>query len=286
MPYRTKLALRGALGGVVLLILSWYATFHIAAVDRADRTIYDGFASLGEHGRIHQLAVFLASLCNPGTYVWLAAIPVAIALIRHRYRLAATVTGILLAANVSTEVLKPLLAHPRADPLAYGPTPLPLGSWPSGHTTAAMSLALCLVLVAPARLRPSVAALGAAFTVAVVYSLLTIGAHYPSDVLGGFLVAATWTLLGLALLFLAEDRARRSELLSSEPVPTRSALGPPVATVLSGGVLAVVLVLLRPVTVATFLPTHRTFLVGALGIGALALALATGLMLALVRRVP
>ena len=62
-------------------------------------------------------------------------------------------------------------------------------SWPSGHATAAMSFALCAVLAAPARLRPLVAAVGAAFAVAVCYSFLALAWHYPSDVLGGFLVA-------------------------------------------------------------------------------------------------
>ena len=63
-----------------------------------------------------------------------------------------------------------------------------------------MSLALCAVLAAPPRLRPAVARAMAAFAVAVCYSFLALGWHYPSDVLGGFLVALDWTLLGAAAL--------------------------------------------------------------------------------------
>ena len=116
---------------------------------------------------------------------------------------------ILLCANETTELLKPLLAGPR-DPV--GGRRLSDASWPSGHATAAMSLCLCWVIAAPARLRPAVAAVMAAFAVAVSYSFLELGWHYPSDVLGGFLIAAVWTLLGIAALSLYEQRqtVRRS----------------------------------------------------------------------------
>ena len=95
---------------------------------------------------------------------------------------------------MTTQLLKPLLAAPRPITLLEFPV-VAAASWPSGHATAVMSLALCSVLAAQARLRPFVAALGAAFAVAVCYSFLELGWHYPSDVLGGFLVAAAWTLL-------------------------------------------------------------------------------------------
>src|SRR5438128_469793 len=88
------------------------------------------------------------------------------------------------AAVLAATLIKPLLAHPRAANLLGGVRPPQAGSWPSGHATAAMSLALCCVLAAPGRLRPAVAALGAAFAVAVSYSFQTLGWHYPSDVLG------------------------------------------------------------------------------------------------------
>ena len=63
---------------------------------------------------------------------------------------------------------------------------------PSGHTTAVMSLALALVIVSPPRLRPLAAAAGGLLTVATVFSLLVLGSHYPSDIVGGLLVATAW----------------------------------------------------------------------------------------------
>ena len=66
-----------------------------------------------------------------------------------------------------------------------------------------MMLALCAVLVSPRRLRPLVALLGTALAVGVSYSILVLGWHFPSDVLGGFLVAGGWTSLTLAGLWWA-----------------------------------------------------------------------------------
>ena len=80
-------------------------------------------------------------------------------------------------------------------------------SWPSGHSTAAAALVLCAVLVSPARLRPLVAALGGMFALAVGCSLLILAWHMPSDVLGGYLLAALWVALAVAGL---RVRARRA----------------------------------------------------------------------------
>ena len=55
----------------------------------------------------------------------------------------------MLGAGVTTQFLKPLLAVQRDFPVWHfmGPE-----AYPSGHTTAVMSLALALVIVAPPRL--------------------------------------------------------------------------------------------------------------------------------------
>jgi membrane-associated phospholipid phosphatase len=79
-------------------------------------------------------------------------------------------------------------------------------SWPSGHSAAALALVLSAVLVAPARLRPLVAVIGAAFTLAVGLSLLILAWHMPSDVLGGYLVAALCMAIAIACLRAAERR--------------------------------------------------------------------------------
>jgi membrane-associated phospholipid phosphatase len=290
MPRRARLALIGAGSGVTLLIVTWYAAFHVGIVERTDQSILRGFAGL-HRPRVDLVTNFIANLCDPQPYVYFAAVVVLIALVRGRPRVAATAGLIMLGANVTTQLLKPLLAHPRADSL-LGHATVSAASWPSGHATAAMSLALCCVIVAPARRRPYVAALGAAFAVAVSYSFLELEWHYPTDVFGGFLVAASWTLLGVAALFYLDARlARRSsapagaaeEVTDARRIPIRDALGPPAAVLLATIVLSGLIVLARPHEVFTYARAHEAFMVGAAAIAALGLALATGVMLALRR---
>jgi hypothetical protein len=144
-----------------------------------------------------------------------------------------------------------------------------------------MSFALCAVLAAPARLRPLVAALGAAFAIAVCYSFLALGWHYPSDVLGGFLVATMWTLLAVAVLLAAPQR--RPAAAGNTRISTWRALGPSATTVIGAGGLALLVAVARPHAVVSFARSHEVFMIGAAAIGLIAVALATGLMLA-VRR--
>jgi membrane-associated phospholipid phosphatase len=284
MLLRPRNGLIAAAAGVGLLVLTWALAFHVAAFRDADQSIFRGFYHLSYHGGLARVAGFVARLCNPNPYVYLAAVPMLVALVRRRLRLAVAVGTILLGANVTTQLLKPLLAEPRAASLLGGVSPVAPASWPSGHATAAMSLALGTVLAVPARVRPAVAALGAAFAVAVSYSFLTLGWHYPSDVFGGFLVAATWTLLAIAAL-----RSRDAVGQAARPavedrrLSIGAVLTPPIGAVALVALLTGLLAVARPHEVVAYARGHGAFMVGAAAIGAVALALATALVLALRR---
>jgi membrane-associated phospholipid phosphatase len=273
---RTALAATGV--AFACLVATWFAAFHVGFAQRADQSILLGFFDVADHRGVTSLANFVANLCNPSPYVFFAWIPMLVAVLRGRPRVALAIGVILLGANVTTHVLKPLLAAPRpfdhADEIGSA-------SWPSGHATAAMSFVLCCVLAAPGRMRPFVVAIGAMFAVAVCYSFLALGWHYPSDVLGGFLVATTWTLLAISGL-----RAIQKHGIPAVPASRPQLaheLGPPAAAVAGVTGLALLVALARPHAVLAFTRAHEWFVLGAAGIGLVALALATGLMLA-VRR--
>lgn len=280
MVYRARNALIGAAGGVVLLTLLWFVVFHVGWVERKDQSVLRGFVDLQRGPGVSTLANLIAGLCDPKPYFFLAALPVLVALRRRRLWLAVAVGSLLLGANVTTQVLKPLLAQPRPASLLAGLRPVIAASWPSGHATASMALALAWVLAVPGRLRPRVAAAGAVFSVAVCYSFLTLEWHYPSDVLGGYLVAGIWTLLAIAGVLLVEHgRGRSSETLLARRRSTAQTLGP-AAVALGGTILLMALVLLaRPRPVLDYASQHPAFVAGAGVIGLMALAVSTGISL-------
>jgi membrane-associated phospholipid phosphatase len=281
MPSRARLAVYGALASVALLIATWFAAFHVGVFERADRSALIAFMGLNRP-RVHAVAQFVADLCNPTRYVYLAAVPVVVALIRRRPRLAIVIVLIMLGANETTELLKPLISSPR---VITEPTVLITGGLPSGHATAAMSLALCAVIASPARVRPVVGAAMAAFAIAVCYSILELGMHYPSDVLGGFLVASTWTLVGMATLWTSEAHSRRSRSFPGAPAARTSAMVAlaPFAMVVVGALLVVAaIVVVRPHALV-YVAEHAAFTVGAAAIAVLALTIASGATLVLRR---
>jgi membrane-associated phospholipid phosphatase len=278
MSIRSRTALFGAGACVALLAVDWVCAFHVAFFARADQSIYLQFGGLEYHGRIVNFAGRLVSFFDPNPYVYLALIPIAVALVRGRPRSAVAAGAIVLGANVTTELVKHLVASPRPGWLfPHGISPLPPASWPSGHSTAVMSFVLACVLAAPARRRPLVGALGGCLAVGVGYSVLATGMHYPSDVLGGFLVATTWALLTVAALR-ATDRPR-SLALRPDWISLRAALGPTGAVVLGALLLSAIVIVTYPHDVVGYARSHEAFVVGAAAIGVLGLALSTGVAL-------
>jgi membrane-associated phospholipid phosphatase len=183
------------LGCLLATAVVWVVAFHTAAGARLDSTVLDGFTGL-RGSRLEPLAAVAVALADPLPVAAMALAIVTIAAARRRPRHVIVAAVVLVGANVTTELLKPLatVARPaEAPPLA----PL-VDAWPSGHMTAAMTVALCLVLVVPTRWRPSAAAAGGLFAVAEGYGLLVMGWHYPSDVLGACSAATGWLALGLA----------------------------------------------------------------------------------------
>ena len=79
-------------------------------------------------------------------------------------------------------------------------------SFPSGHTMGTTSVVGSLAVIlhvvkAPRALRLASILLGAAAIVGVGISRVYLGAHYPSDVLGGFLAAAAWVSVVTGLMY-------------------------------------------------------------------------------------
>jgi membrane-associated phospholipid phosphatase len=115
---------------------------------------------------------------------------------------------VVAGANITTQFLKLALSHPRAREI-LGAESVAWDGFPSGHVTAAASIAIAFAFVVPRRLLPAVAALGACFVVAMGWAVLALNWHYPSDVLGGILVASSWGFAALASMRFAATIGRR-----------------------------------------------------------------------------
>jgi membrane-associated phospholipid phosphatase len=142
------------------------------------------------------MATGLVRLFDPAPFALLTGLLVAGAMLAGRVRAGLAAGGAVLAATVTTEVLKQVLAVQRPYPADHY---MPAASWPSGHTTAVVSLLLALVIVLPPRLRPPIAVLGGAACAVALASIVQLGFHYPSDVVGGVLVATGWSAVALAV---------------------------------------------------------------------------------------
>jgi membrane-associated phospholipid phosphatase len=267
VPRRSPIALFVAAAAAALAALIYALSFHVDAARDLDAAALAGFARFGGT-RVQPVTDSVAHLINEGPYVVWTGILLLWA-VRTRGLGTAIVAGaILLLSNATTQVLKPALAAPRPSP------GLPLNaveaaSWPSGHATAAMALALVAVLIAPAARRPLVAAAGALVAVAVGWSVLVGTWHFPSDVLGGYCVAAAWTAAGVAVLW-----ARRPA-----PVPAEHHAVLPPAALAAGGLLggAALVGMLRPLRAISYLETSTSAVAVGVLIAGTALVLAAGL---------
>lgn len=115
---------------------------------------------------------------------------VAIALLQRRRRLAGAALIVVIGANVTTQLLKQVLLD-RTDLLGGLFYPLP-NSFPSGHATAAASIAVGLILVIPPLIRAPVVVLTALAVAVVGVSTLVTGWHRMADAVGGTFVATSW----------------------------------------------------------------------------------------------
>lgn len=117
---------------------------------------------------------------------------VAAAITRRRIGAPLIAAGSLGGAVLTTQVLKSFLLG-RPD---LGVSAANVPSFPSGHVTLAAAAMTAVVLLTGPRHRPLVATLGGVFAAAAGVATFILGWHRPADVLGAYLVAGCWGLVG------------------------------------------------------------------------------------------
>lgn len=73
-------------------------------------------------------------------------------------------------------------------------------SFPSGHAMSSMSFALVLIILTwNSSWRWLTIIFGSLFAIAIAWTRLYLGVHYPSDVLGGWMMAIAWSMVVLLI---------------------------------------------------------------------------------------
>jgi membrane-associated phospholipid phosphatase len=182
---------------VALASLAW-AAFRVAPLHHLDARVLAHLSS-GRDGPIGDVAASIAVLGDPIPQALLLVAGLAIGLFHGRRRAALAALFVVLAANLTTLVLKHALATPRFDAV-LGYAQVGAASFPSGHATAAFSMAAAWLLLVPSSWRRPIAAVGLTLASAVAVSVVVLGHHFPSDALGGLLVASVWAFAVLVVL--------------------------------------------------------------------------------------
>lgn len=264
MDRRRALPLITAAACAVGLVLVGLFGLVSHAGHQRDSAILYGFSLLWRDSTNEPLRL-IARIPDPVPYAILGCLCIGVGLVRRRYWRAGAVAVLLLGTGATTHLAKHALSTPRVSQWLGPWGQVGNATFPSGHATAAMTLALCAVLVSPPAHRATVALFGGAFAIAVGYATLALTWHYPSDVVAGYLVAGLWVSLTIAVLQRVEH---------AEPEPARPPPWEPL--VLLGGVVAVVaaaVVALEAHAVSYYAQQRPTAVVGALLIAALAMTL-------------
>lgn len=142
--------------------------------------------------------LLLATISN-GSLAVMTAVLAAIGLARGGLRLAAVTGGVIFVANVATQLLKRVVLD-RPELSNAGDQAGAVNSLPSGHATVAMSIAVAVALVSPARFRWLLMVPATSYALAVGAATVIGGWHRPSDVMAAYLVAIGTAAFGGAVL--------------------------------------------------------------------------------------
>lgn len=136
---------------------------------------------------------------DAGSFALLAPLAVAFVLLRRWKRPADDIALVVIAAGSAAlpSVVKLIVARPR--PTIEHLTHLTSLSFPSEHTTQAAAIYLTIAILLSKSLnrgwRELVIGLAVAIALAVAWSRVYLGVHYPTDVIAGLLLGWSWALL-------------------------------------------------------------------------------------------
>jgi len=169
----------------------------------------------------------LHAITQLGSPLFLLPMTIVFALIflrQRRIRGAILLTATMVGVSLLNWILKAVFQRPRPLPF-FGLTVPASYSFPSGHSLAAFCFYGALAALVTARLRSvfwsAVVWAGAVvIIVAVGFSRLYLGVHYPSDIIGGYATGFVWvlTVASADRMFRRADQ-RGAKTAVAEPPP-------------------------------------------------------------------
>jgi membrane-associated phospholipid phosphatase len=209
---RVKQPLAACLACLLALTVLAQVAFHAGAFRDLDARALNRL-SADRDGAPGDIARAVAYLGDPVPQLVLLGLACLLALRLGRPRRAIAAAILVGGADLSAQALKVALAQPRYQSL-LGYYQVGTEAFPSGHATATMAMALACLLVVPRAWRVPVAIVGGVATASVGCAVVVLHRHYPSDVLGGWLLAAVWFFALVTAL-----RARRDTFVDAGSVP-------------------------------------------------------------------
>jgi membrane-associated phospholipid phosphatase len=147
------------------------------------------------HLHSHSLTTAIKAVTALGTVYWVApltGVAAIAAVVLGRPRAAALAVLAVAGAELLQLGLKQLFGRPRPSVFPQLEQ-ITSAAYPSGHALVSASLAFALVAICwRRRWRVPVTVLATLYVLAIGFSRVYLGVHYPSDVLAGWLLAAVW----------------------------------------------------------------------------------------------
>ena len=204
----TRLPL-GAIFCAMLLTAGYFLFVNTAWGHSVDNIAYHGRKALA-----HPMVEYgdrILDAVSKVTLVLGALVILVIGLIRRSLAVAVLAVMGYGSAVVGAEVLKHILPwHPLVPTDASLPIALQEGSYPSGHATIGVSLAVAFVLISAARWRLWLAMLSGFVSASFATGVLFVGWHRPSDALGGIAWSGFCMSLAAAAAVIFRGRQIRS----------------------------------------------------------------------------
>lgn len=199
-----------------LLFFTWAFFEVVDALQKNEVAAFDTFVSNKVQSWIDERRtvwmVFITNLASV-TFLTVATVLTALVLwVRKQYAWALFFILINALGGVFNGILKTLFKRQRPDVLPL----IEQGgySFPSGHSMGSFifygALSFMLFYLLKGKWKKTIAAILAACMIFLVgLTRIYLGVHYPSDVLGGFLIGAAWLFFGIMLFHLSEYKIRK-----------------------------------------------------------------------------